>query len=126
MMTRGRIRGLVSLAAACVVVAGIAGCTASPAVEPVVVDVDDLQGTTVEVPLSGTLIILTDWSDVDRYTAEIADPAVAEFVEGADTGDAAFSPRLTPLQVGETEVTLIAGEGGIREVEFTLEVTPAP
>jgi len=104
---------------------GIASCTApAPVVDPVVVDVDDLQGTTVEVPLNSSLIITTDWSDVDGYTAQLSDPTIAEFVRGADTGDAAFSPRLTPKQVGETEVIVSNEDQDPHAVEFTLEVTP--
>ena len=108
-----------SLAAAC-----LTGCTPTP-VEPVVVEVDDLQGTTVEVPLDSTLIVLTEWSEVEDYTAQIADPEIAEFVEGAETGDAAYAPLFTPLQVGATEVVL-SNEADQSSVVFTLEVTPVP
>jgi hypothetical protein len=105
---RMRIRRLiVAAAAAAVLVVGIAGCTApTPVVDPVVVDLNDLQGTTVEVPLNSSLIIVTEWSDVDSYSAANADPMIAEFVKGAKTGEASYRPGLTPSQVGETTVTL--------------------
>lgn len=99
----------------------LAGCAPTP--EPVVVDLADLQGETVEVPIESALIILTDWPIVDTYTAEVADPAIAEFHRGADTGDAAYSPQMTPLQVGTTEVTVSSDEDDLPDVTFTVEVT---
>jgi hypothetical protein len=90
----------------------------------VVVNVDDLPGTTVEVPLNSTLIVITDWSKVSDYTAAIDDPAIAEFVPGTDTGDAAYSPTFTPKQIGDTAVTLSRTDSENQVVEFTLDVTP--
>lgn len=118
------IHRLLGAVAAVSLVAGLVACTPTP-VDPVVVEVDDLQGTTVGVPLNSTLIVLTGWSEVTEYTAQIADPTIAEFVEGADTGDAAYAPLLMPLQVGETEVVL-SHEADQSSVVFTLEVTPVP
>ncbi|WP_100344291.1 hypothetical protein [Compostimonas suwonensis] len=118
-----RLAGAAVTAAALVV--GISGCTAgAPDVDPVVVDVAELQGTTVEVPLNSTLVIVTELSDVDSYTADIDDPAIAEFARGAKTGEVSYRPVLTPKQVGESEVTLSNEDTGSQDVEFTLEVTP--
>lgn len=123
-----RSRRFVSAAvAASLVVVGVAGCTApTPAVAPVVVNVEDLPGARIEVPLNSTLVVIMDWSEVANYTAVIADPAIAEFVRGAETGEAAYSPGFTPKQVGETAVTLSLKDSETQDVEFTLDVTPAP
>ena len=113
--------------AASLVVVGAAGCAApTPEVAPVVVNVEDLPGATIEVPLNSTLVVITEWSDVTNYTAGIADPTIAEFVPGADTGEAAYSPGFTPKHVGKTTVTLSLKGSQVQEVGFTLEVTPAP
>ena len=119
------ISRLVAAAAAASIVLGLAACgSEAPVIAPTVVEVADLQGDRVEVPLNGKVVLLTGDLDVTSYTAEIADPAIAEFVRGADTGDAAYSPGLTPLKVGETEVTLSNEDGGIEDVTFTLAVEP--
>ncbi|WP_313540060.1 hypothetical protein [Leifsonia aquatica] len=121
-------RRLISAAvAASLVAVGIAGCTSpTPVVDPVVVDLDDLPGATIEVPLNSTLFVITEWSEVDSYTAVIADPTIAEFVPSTDTGDAAYSPSITPKQVGETTVTLSRKDSEHQDVGFTLDVTPVP
>jgi len=125
---RMRIRRLIgAVVAAAVLVVGIAGCTESaPDVDPVVVEVNDLQGATVEVPLNSTLIIITDLSEVDSYTAAITDPTIVEFVRGAEAGDVSYRPCLKPKQVGKTEVALSNEDADAHDVEFTLEVTPVP
>ena len=106
-----------------VLVASLTGCVSTPEITPVVVDLTDLQGETVEVPLDSELIIVTDWTLVDTYTAQIADPAIAEFERGAETGEAAYTPRIVPLQAGDTEVTLSSEEDDLDDVSFTLEIT---
>jgi len=123
-----RIRRLLAAAAAAsVLLVGIAGCTApTPVVTPIVVNAEDIQGGVVEVPLNSTLVINTGSLAVDSYSATIADPSIAEFVQGKDDGSATFNPGLTPKKVGETEVTLSNKDGGIQDVDFTLKVTPIP
>ena len=124
---RMSIRRLLAVAAtASVLVAGLASCAATPVVTPVVVNSGDIQGSVVEVPLNSTLVINTGDLAVDSYTAEIADPSIAEFVQGKDDGSATFNPGFTPKKVGETEVTLSNENGGIQNVEFTLKVVPVP
>lgn len=115
---------LATAAAASVLLVGLAGCGATPVVTPVVVNSDDIQGSIVTVPLNSTLVINTGSLAVDSYTAEIADPSIAEFVQGRDDGSATFNPGLTPKKVGETEVTLSNKDGGIQDVVFTLKVVP--
>jgi hypothetical protein len=72
------------------------------------------------VPLNSTLVIVTDMSDVDKYTADIADPAIAEFARGAKTGEVTYHPGGSE----RPDVTL-SNADGVSDVEFTLEVTPA-
>lgn len=130
-----------ALAAALVLTAALAGCasgsgdaggaasgsSASPgastgALPPVIVEVEDLEGTTVEVPLGNTVdLVVSDDSDVTAWVAEVADPTVVEFVPGKDDGSAQFNPGLEPLAVGETEVVL--SDGTSTTVTFTVVVT---
>lgn len=117
---------LVAVAAAASVLVALAGCAVTPAVEPVVVQVNDLQGETVTVPLNSTLVIQTGDLRVDSYTAEVADPSIAEFVKGARAGDFDTYPGMKPKKVGETEVTMKNEDGGIQNLVFTLKVTPVP
>lgn len=122
-----RIRRLAVVAVAASVLLGIAGCTApGPVVAPIVVNVGDIQGSVVEVPLNSTLVINTGDLAVDSYSATIADESVASFVQGREDGSASFNPGLQPKKVGETEVTLSNENGGIQNVDFTLKVTPIP
>lgn len=122
-----RIRRLAVVAVAASVLLGIAGCTApGPVVAPIVVNVGDIQGSVVEVPLNSTLVINTGDLAVDSYSAKIADESVASFVQGREDGSASFNPGLQPKKVGETEVTLSNENGGIQNVDFTLKVTPIP
>ena len=116
------------LALGATVLLALAACTPAPApvVAPVVVDVGDLQGATVEVPINSMLVINTGSLDVDSYTAEVADSSIAEWVQGREDASASFNPGFTPKKVGDTEVTLTNSNGGIQNVEFTLEVTQAP
>ncbi|CAN5172813.1 hypothetical protein BH09ACT5_BH09ACT5_18190 [soil metagenome] len=122
-----RIRRLIAVAAtASLLAAGLAACAPTPVVTPVVVNANDIQGETVEVPLNSTLVINTGDLPVDSYTADVADPAIATFVKGARAGDFETSPGFTPKKVGETEVTMSNEDGGIQDLVFTLRVVPVP
>lgn len=106
---------------------GLAACSApTPVVAPVTVLVNNLQGETVKVALNQLVNINTESLAVDSYTAKIADPSIAEFVQGRKDGSAKFNPGLKPLKVGTTKVTLTNEQGGIQPLEFTLEVVKAP
>ena len=110
---------------------GLTGCTASggssggdsSALPPVIVDLGDVDGTTVEVPESGSVDLTGDDETYTDWTADIADPAVVEFVPGRDDGSAQFNPGLTAKSVGTTEVTLDNSESG-DSVTFTVDVVP--
>ena len=88
-----------------------------------IVDLGDVDGTTVEVTEGGTIDLTGDDETYTAWTADIADPDVVEFVPGRDDGSAQFNPGLTATSVGETEVTLENGETG-DTVTFTVEVVP--
>ena len=114
------------LAATAAVFLMLAGCSAPPETPPVVVEANEINGKTVEVPLDGTLYVETGDLGVDSYEAEIADESIATFEQGTYAGDFAYYPSFLPAKVGETEVTMINEDGGIQNIEFTLRVTPAP
>jgi len=103
---------------------GLAACATNPVVEPVTVDVGQLQGATVEVAMGQIININTGDLAVDSYTAKIGDPSIAEFTQGKTEGDATFNPGIKPLAVGETSVTMTNAQGGIQPLEFTVKVTP--
>ncbi|TYL53470.1 hypothetical protein [Agromyces mariniharenae] len=110
---------------------GLTGCTASggssddgsSALPPVIADLGDVDGTTVEVPEGGSIDLTGDDETYTDWTADIADPAVVAFVPGRDDGSAQFNPGLTAESVGTTEVTLDNSESG-ESVTFTVEVVP--
>jgi hypothetical protein len=124
----GRMKRLRVLAAAIAVsvVVSLTACGVTPAVAPITVSVNDLQGETVEVPLNTVLNINTGDLAVDSYTAEIADESIAEFVQGREDGDAMYNPGFKPLKVGETDVTMTNDQGGIQPLEFTIKVVQVP
>lgn len=120
------LRVLATAALAVSATFGLAACSPSQVLPPVMVNVNDLQGKTVEVHMATVISIDTESLAVDSYTAEIADPSVVEFIQGREDGSATFNPGFKPLKVGETEVTLTNAQGGIQPLEFTIKVVPAP
>lgn len=112
-----------------------AACTSTPSEEstsqmdkviaPIIEDVTMLNGKTVEVGLDNVLVVNAD--DVTGWTAEIADPSIAEFLPGTSEGDSPdalkTNPGFTPLSIGETKVTMTSSTG--ETVTFTLKVNPA-
>jgi hypothetical protein len=123
-IVRGRVAA--SVAVAFMLAAGslgLGGCASggSSALPPVIVDLDTVDGTTVEVPEGGSIDLTGDDETFAEWTADIADPEVVEFEPGRDDGSAQFNPGLTAKSVGTTEVTLENGETG-DTVTFTVEV----
>ena len=129
-VARGRVAASVAVVFAIVLGGvGLTGCTASggsdsSALPPVIVSLDDVDGTTVEVPEGGTVDLTGDDETFTEWTADIADPEVVAFVPGRDDGSAQFNPGLTAESVGSTEVTLENSESG-DTVTFTVDVVPA-
>jgi hypothetical protein len=104
---------------------GTDGSADASALPPVIVELDTVDGTTVEVPEGGSVDLTGDDETFTMWTAEIEDPEVVEFVPGREDGSAQFNPGLTAISVGETEVTLdndVTGDS----VTFTVEVVPSP
>lgn len=96
----------------------------SSVLPPVIVDVNSLDGTTVEVPEGGTIDITGDDETFTDWEATIADPAVASFTPGREEGSAQFNPGLQATGVGTTEVTLTNSSSGAT-LTFTVDVTAA-
>jgi hypothetical protein len=107
----------------------LAGCSSggasggSSALPPVIVDLDGVDGTTVQVDEGGSIDLTGDDETYTEWSADIADPSVVEFEPGRDDGDAEFNPGLTAKSAGETEVTLDNASSG-DTVTFTVEVVP--
>ncbi|WP_053384341.1 hypothetical protein [Leucobacter celer] len=118
-------------AAVVALVLALAGCGGQAAdepiggdiVAPVTMRVNDLQGATVELVAGQVLNIDTDSLAVDSYSGEVADPSVAEFVQGRSDGGAEFNPGVTALAPGSTLVTMTNEQGGIQPLVFTVEVS---
>ncbi len=127
---RGRVAASVAVVSVLAAVAlGLSACSStgssggSTALPPVIVELDTVDGTTVQVPEGGSVDLTGDDQTYTAWTADIADPAVVEFEPGRDDGSAQFNPGLTATSVGETEVTLDNSETG-DSVTFTVEVVP--
>ena len=103
----------------------LAGCAPAtgPVLPPIIMNVNELQGATVEVPMDTVLVINTESLATDSYEAEIADPSIVEFVQGSETGSLVTNPGFTPKAEGETAVTMTNEQGGIQPLEFTIVVT---
>jgi hypothetical protein len=90
-------------------------------VSPVIADLHDVDGTTVEVAVGNTIDLTGDDETYADWMAEIADERVVAFVGGRDDGSAQFNPGLDALAAGETEVTLDNASTG-DTVTFTVHV----
>src|SRR5262245_58667542 len=88
---------------------------------PVVVDLDTLDGKTVDVRLGGTIDLTGDEQTFTDWTADVADPQVVSFTPGRDDGSATFDPGLQAIGVGTTEVTLV-NSSSHQTVTFTVKV----
>ncbi|KAA9111660.1 hypothetical protein F6B43_04455 [Microbacterium rhizomatis] len=95
----------------------------TPVTTPVVKDVGALQGSTVDLQVGQMLDINTGSLAVDSYTGVVADPAVAEFVQGHVDSTATFNPGVNALAVGTTQIVLSNSNGGIQNVTFTVKVS---
>lgn len=104
----------------------LAACSSpstDPVLPPIMKNVNELQGATVEVPIDTVLVINTESLATDSYEAEIADPSIVEFVQGSETDSLVTNPGFTPKAEGETAVTMTNEQGGIQPLEFTIVVT---
>ncbi|MBM7832318.1 hypothetical protein JOE59_003023 [Agromyces cerinus] len=117
-----------SVSLLCALAAGalaLAGCTTGtdtlPA--PVVVQLDDIDGETIEVVDGNVIDLAGDDETYADWDAEIEDPTIARFTPGGDDGSAQSNPGLTATAVGTTAVTLENGATG-DTISFTVEVVP--
>lgn len=94
----------------------------SSALPPVIVDINKVDGTTVEVAKGNAIDLTGDDETYLDWTAEIDDPEVVTFVLGKDDGSAQFNPGLDALEVGDSEVTLKNSTSG-DTVTFEVDVT---
>ncbi len=124
-MSKKLLIATVGIAAAVIALSGCAQQQQppTPVIAPVTVEVGDLQGETVDLIVGQTLNINTGDLPVESYSAQVADPAIAEFSAGYTDGSATFNPGLKALAVGSTEVVLSNSNGGIQDVTFTIDVT---
>lgn len=99
----------------------LGGCT-SAVMEPIVRDVGELQGETIDLRVGQVLSIDTGDLAVDSYSGEVADTAIAEFTAGRDDGSAVFNPGITGRSPGTTKVVLSNEDGGIEDVTFEVHV----
>jgi hypothetical protein len=128
-IVQGRVAAFGAVAVVALGAIGLSGCSSpgpppdASALPPVIVELDTVDGTTVEVPEGGSIDLTGDDETFTEWTAEISDPEVVKFVPGRDDGSAQFNPGLTATSVGETDVTLENGATG-DTVTFTVEVVP--
>ena len=95
------------------------------ALPPVIVELSDIDGTTVEVPLDNVVdLVVADGDDVTAWTAKLSDESVAEFIPGKDDGSAQFNPGIKPLAEGTTDVVM-SNPTTDASVSFTVTVTAA-
>lgn len=93
-----------------------------PVVAPVMMEVSELEGATVDLGIGQSLRIDTGSLAVDSYTGEVADPSVAKFIAGREDASATFFPGVEALAAGTTKVTMKNEQGGIEQIEFTVSV----
>ncbi|WP_308798351.1 hypothetical protein [Agromyces silvae] len=90
-------------------------------VAPVIVDLNDVDGTTVEVKVGNVIDLTGDDETYADWGAEIEDESIVSFTPGRDDGSAQFNPGLNALAVGETEVAL-DNTSTDQTVTFTVKV----
>lgn len=118
-----RISKLIAVAAVIALSVGLSACAQNdPVIAPVTMDANDLQGATVDLVVGQVLNINTGSLAVDSYSGEVADPSVAEFVEGYEEDGTTYNPGVKALADGSTTVVMSNSTGGIQDLTFTVEV----
>lgn len=120
-----RYSGLAAGAGILAVVAFLSGCSApssGPVIAPVTMNVNELQGKTVDLDVGQVLNITTGDLAGDSYSGKVADTNVAEFVPARKDASAEFNPGVKAIGAGKTKVVLSNSDGGIEDVEFTVDV----
>lgn len=91
-------------------------------VAPIMVELKTANGTSVTVPLTNVVDLLTGDTTVTDWKGVVADPKVATFIAGAVENGATFNPGLSPKALGMTKVTVTNAVTGA-VVTFDLTVT---
>ncbi|WP_447658628.1 hypothetical protein [Microbacterium sp. C23T] len=103
---------------------GLAGCSPDGSrTPPVVMKIGELQGATVQLLTHQVLQIDPGSLAADSIHGVVADTGVAQFVAGDETDDGTWWPKAYGVAEGETAVVLSNSDGGIQDVEFTIEVS---
>ncbi len=124
-------RRLIVTFAATLAVVGLAACSdndsdsgtstpgggSSQALPPVIVGTDGLEGTTVQVPLTNTIVI--NAQNPTNWSGTVSDTTIAQFVPGHDDGSATFNPAIKPLKAGTVNVTIT---DGTTTINFVVQV----
>lgn len=116
------IAALIALGAAMAVTGCASADPEGETLPPVIVDINEIDGTTVEVAEGNAIDLTGDDETYLDWTAEIEDSEIVTFVPGKDDGSAQFNPGLDAEKVGESEVTLDNSTSG-DTVTFTVKVT---
>lgn len=90
-------------------------------VEPVEINVFKADGETFIVPLTNVAVLNIGDTEITEWTQEIAYSEVAMFEQNADGSNVLYNPKLIPLKVGETAVTLINSKTS-QIIVFTVQV----
>ncbi|MGM7680204.1 hypothetical protein [Microbacterium sp. A94] len=98
------------------------GETGTHVIAPVMADINEIDGTTVQVAEGNVIDLTGDDETFADWSAKLSDPAIAKFTPGGDNGDFTTNPGIEGLSVGETDVTLDNSSSG-DSVTFTVEVT---
>jgi hypothetical protein len=120
-----RYARLIAAAGVLAVIALLSGCSApasGPVIAPVTMNVNDLQGKTVDLKVGQVLNIKTGDLAGESYTGKVADTNVAVFVPAHKDDTAKSNPGVKAVKKGETQVVLSNSDGGIEDVTFAVEV----
>jgi hypothetical protein len=94
----------------------------SSVLPPIIVNLDTVDGTTVEIKVGGHIDLTGDSTTYKDWTGVISDPNVAEFIPGKDEGGAQFNPGIVGLAIGVVTANLTNSTTN-DAVMFTVNVT---
>ena len=89
------------------------------ALPPVIAEVEDLDGSTFEINDAQPLVV--NAPDPTKWTGEVADPSVAEFVPGRDDGSAVYNPGFFARGSGSTGASMTAPDGEVHNFEIVVK-----
>lgn len=95
--------------------------SSSQQLPPTIVDVAELNGTTIEITSGSFIDITTGDTDPADWTISTKDAKVVAVTQGGPDGDAVFNPGVEGLSTGSTQVELTNSKTG-EVVSFTVTV----